>query len=135
MGSRARAVIRAPPPPRRRRGVRFFPRLERVAQSCGILPSGLCKGRPSAAAAADVAAELAHELHRVEPLADERVVEVDDEIGAPVVDGADDHPRRLLLLPHAVGQVAELPTLRTLGLDEDDVALPLDNLKSAAPSA
>src|SRR5207247_2919243 len=110
-----------------RRGDGLLARLERVADAVGVLAAGFRQRGPPAAAAADVAAELADELHRVEPLADERVVEVDDEVGAAVVDGADDHAGRPLLLPNTVGQVAQLPALRPLRLDEDDVALALDD--------
>ena len=49
------------------------------AMPSGFLPPASRQRRLAAAAAADVLAELAHDLHGVEPARDERLVEVDDE--------------------------------------------------------
>ena len=61
------------------------------------------------------------------PLPDERLVEIDDEIRTTVVDRADDDARGLLLLAQTVGEVAQLTSLGALRLDENDVALALDD--------
>ena len=71
--------------------------------------------------------DLAHELRRVEALADERLVEVDDEVGASVVDRADDHTGRLLLPAQSIREITQLAPLHRPRLDEDDVALTLDD--------
>src|SRR5262249_27731898 len=118
---------RAPAPSLQSGGDRLLSRLERVAQPVRVLAAGLGKRRPPAAAAPDVATELADELHGVEPSPDQRVVEVHDEVGAPAADGADDHAGGVLLPAHAVRQVAERAALRSFRLDENDVALPLDD--------
>src|SRR5204862_4660923 len=79
------------------------------------------------ASAADVTTALAHELRRVETLADQRLVEIDDEVSAPVVHRTDDHARRLLLPAQTVGEVTELSAFCSLRLDEHDIALALDD--------
>ncbi len=52
-----------------------------------------------------------------------------DEIRAAVVDGGDERAVRLLLLPQPVRQVAQRPALQRLRLDEQDVALRVDDLE------
>src|SRR2546423_2984421 len=71
--------------------------------------------------------DLTYELRRVEAPPDEGFVEVHDEIGASVIHGADDHAGRLLLLAEAIRELAQLSALHSSRLDEDDVALPLDD--------
>src|SRR5207244_3995918 len=111
----------------RRVGDRLLPRLERVAQTSGILPARFGKRRTPTAAASDVATEIAHQLDGVEPAPHERLVEVDHEVGAPVVHRPDDRARGLLLPANAVRQLAELAALERLRLDEEDVPFPVDD--------
>ena len=68
-------------------------------------------------------AELAHDLHGVEPARDERLVEVDDQEHTPVVARRDDRAVGLLLLADPVGEVPQRAALEALHLDEDDAAL------------
>src|SRR4029079_11438350 len=74
-------------------------------------------------AAADVLAELAHDLHGVEPAGNERLVEVDDEEHTPVVARGHDRAVRLLLLADPVGKVPQRATFEASHLDEDDTTL------------
>src|SRR5207247_10281123 len=77
----------------------------------------------------DVLAEVAYELGRVEAATDERLVEVDDQIDAPIVHGTDDHAGRLLLLPEAIRQLAQCAPLERLRLSENDATLVLHDLE------
>src|SRR4029077_8089454 len=108
---------------------RLLPGLERAAESVRILAARLAERGPSAAPAFDVLAELAHELRCVEAAADQGLVEVDDQIDAPVVDGTDDDPGGPLLLTQAIGQVSERATLERLRLRENDAAVVLHDLE------
>src|SRR4051812_34865016 len=96
---------------------------KRIGDAVRVLAARLGERRLPSPAPADVLAELAHDLHGVEPALDERLVEIDDEEHPPVVARRDDGAVGLLLLADPVREVPKGPALEALHLDEEDVAL------------
>src|SRR6185437_9508567 len=104
------------------RSERLAGSFERLGHAARILTARLGHRRLAAAAAADVRTELLDEARGVEPALDERLVEVDDEERAPVVDRRDDRSCGLLLLAQHVREVAERAAFHALRLDEEHIA-------------
>src|SRR5205085_5425597 len=102
---------------------------QRIPQPGGILTACFGERRTATASTADVSPEIADELGRVEALPHERLVEVDDEVRAPVADRADDHARGFFLPAHAVGEIAQLSAFQRLRLDENDVPFAVDDVE------
>src|SRR5207248_1265442 len=118
---------RAPSPSRERRRNRLLAGLERIAETLRVLPPRLGECRLAAAAAADVLAELANELRCIEAALDERLVEVDHDVGPAVVDRGHDRAVGLLLLANPVGEVSQGATLDRPRFDEQHVRLLVDD--------
>src|SRR5207249_3489177 len=108
---------------------RLLPGFQCAAQSGGILAACLSERGPASSASVDVLAEVSYELRRVEPTADERIVEVDNEIDTPIVHRTDDHAGGLLLLSQAIGQVPQRAALERPRLRKDDASVARHDLE------
>src|SRR4051794_11516384 len=94
-----------------------------LSQRFRLLAARLRERGAAASAALDVLCRVADELHGVDALVGERLVEVEDEEGTTVVGRPEEHRGGVLLLPEPIGEVAEVAPGHAGGLDDEDVPL------------